>query len=214
MAFPEKEAAKLLAKCHRRCCICHKFCGVKIELAHIEQRADTHNDTIENAIPVCFECHAEIGLYNPRHPKGKRFSEAELRLHRKQWLQICRARPEALLSAPTVAEAGSIERLIHELEFNLEVTNLRKTDETGCPFEVEQFGRALGDGTYSILDDDRRAKLRRAYIYMKRANTNIGSLMSGQPTGFGEARIEAQCSVGAARGHIKEALDALKAGPE
>jgi len=38
MAFPEKEAQALIVQCHRRCCICHRFCGVKMELDHIVPR--------------------------------------------------------------------------------------------------------------------------------------------------------------------------------
>ena len=32
MGFPQRDAKDLLVKCHRRCCICHKFSGVKMEL--------------------------------------------------------------------------------------------------------------------------------------------------------------------------------------
>ena len=28
--FPQKDVDNLLTACHRRCCICHRFCGVKI----------------------------------------------------------------------------------------------------------------------------------------------------------------------------------------
>jgi len=64
--FPEADALALLVRCHRRCCVCHKFCGVKIELDHIQPRGQGGPDTIDNAIAVCFECHAEIHLYNPK----------------------------------------------------------------------------------------------------------------------------------------------------
>jgi hypothetical protein len=29
--FPQKDVDELLTACHRRCCICLRFCGVKIE---------------------------------------------------------------------------------------------------------------------------------------------------------------------------------------
>jgi 5-methylcytosine-specific restriction endonuclease McrA len=35
MGFNAKEVAKLLYDCKRRCCICHRFCGIKIETDHI-----------------------------------------------------------------------------------------------------------------------------------------------------------------------------------
>jgi len=211
MAFPEREAGQLLAACHRRCCICHRSCGVKMELAHIEQRSETCDDGIENAIPVCFECHAEIGLYNPKHPRGRRFSPAELRLHRDQWLQICRERPEALLDAPVVSDAGTIERLIHEMEFNLEIASQSAIREVGCPFEVTQFERAITDGTYSILTGELRKKLRTAYLMMKRANTYIAGLVATTPEGNAGAMASnrAQFAVADALQSIKGALDAL-----
>jgi 5-methylcytosine-specific restriction endonuclease McrA len=60
MGFPQTEADELLAQCHRRCCICHRFCGIKMELDHIIPREQNGSDTIDNAIPLCFECHAEV----------------------------------------------------------------------------------------------------------------------------------------------------------
>ena len=36
MGFDHDEIAELLARCHRRCCVCHRFCGVKIETDHIK----------------------------------------------------------------------------------------------------------------------------------------------------------------------------------
>ncbi len=90
MPFPADAVSKLLADCHRRCCICHRFCGVKMETDHIVPRADNGPDDIDNAIAVCFECHAEIHLYNDRHPRGREFRPEELRRHRDQWLEVCR----------------------------------------------------------------------------------------------------------------------------
>jgi HNH endonuclease len=53
--FPQNDVDDLLVQCHRRCCICHRFCGVKIELDHIiPQSEPASNDDISNAIPVCF----------------------------------------------------------------------------------------------------------------------------------------------------------------
>src|SRR3989442_800197 len=78
-------------------------------------------DTIDNAIAVCFECHAEIHLYNPHHPKGRRFTPEELRHHRDQWLEICRTRPEALTDPARAPNPGYVERLIHELDFDARV---------------------------------------------------------------------------------------------
>ena len=61
MGFPERVATEALVLCGRSCCICHKFCGTKIELHHIKQKAYGGDDTLDNCIPVCFDCHADMG---------------------------------------------------------------------------------------------------------------------------------------------------------
>lgn len=85
MGFPKAVANEALFKCRRCCCICHKFCGTRIELHHIRQKADGGEDTFENCIPLCFDCHSDMGKADPKHPKGKQYSENELIKHRDNW---------------------------------------------------------------------------------------------------------------------------------
>ncbi len=116
MAFSRKDAANLLVQCHRRCCVCHRFCGSKIELDHITTAAEGGDDSIDNAIPVCFECHAEIHSYNDKHPRGRKFQPDELRGHKEQWLEICKKRPEVIVSASWQIDVGPIQALVDELD--------------------------------------------------------------------------------------------------
>ena len=58
-----------------------------MEIHHIKAKADGGEDTFENAIPLCFDCHAIVRQYDPKHPKGTRFTEAELKMHRDAWYQ-------------------------------------------------------------------------------------------------------------------------------
>ncbi len=74
----EDTKEEVLFRCKRFCCFCEQYKGIKIEVHHIVQRADGGKDTNENAIPLCFDCHQEIGSYNPRHPKGNKYSKNEL----------------------------------------------------------------------------------------------------------------------------------------
>ncbi|MFL5327559.1 MAG: HNH endonuclease [Gemmataceae bacterium] len=69
--FLQKDADKLLIQCHRRCCICHRFCGSKMELDHMLPKEQGGDNTIENAIALCFECHAEVHAYNDKHPRAE-----------------------------------------------------------------------------------------------------------------------------------------------
>lgn len=121
MPFKRKEVAALLARCHRRCCICHRFCGVKIETDHIKPAAQTGTDNIDNAIPVCFDCHAEIHSYNDRHPRGRKLGPEELHKHKEQRLAICDNHPESLSPHNGLGdtEVGPIQALIDEIDFNI-----------------------------------------------------------------------------------------------
>jgi len=85
MPFPKNVRDKAFVSCGRCCCICHKFCGTKMELHHIIQSANGGDDTFSNAIPLCFNCHAEVKSNNPQHPKGSNYSAKELRDHRDAW---------------------------------------------------------------------------------------------------------------------------------
>ncbi len=87
MSFPQKVAEQALLDSGRYCCICHKFCGFKIELHHIVQSSAGGEDTYENCIPLCLDCHAEVKAYNPQHPKGRKYTESELRAHRDRWYE-------------------------------------------------------------------------------------------------------------------------------
>ena len=78
MSFPPDVKVRALVACRRNCVLCGRFCGLKIELHHIKQRAHGGKDTFENCIPLCFDCHSEVRMYNSEHPKGTKYSEEEL----------------------------------------------------------------------------------------------------------------------------------------
>lgn len=86
-SFPHNIAEKALLDCGRCCCLCHRFCGFKIELHHIIQKLDGGADSSENCIPLCLDCHAEVKAYEPKHPKGRKYTESELREHRNRWYE-------------------------------------------------------------------------------------------------------------------------------
>jgi len=102
VGFDRAKVSELLAQCHRRCCVCHKFCGVKMETHHIKPG----DDNIENAIPLCFECHAEIKLYDASHPRGRKYMPDELRKHKEQWLRFCTESPAVLVQPQERSDVG------------------------------------------------------------------------------------------------------------
>jgi hypothetical protein len=101
MPFSPQVKAQALIACGRSCCICNEFCGTRIECHHIIPEVDGGSDDFENCIPLCFDCHAEVGHYNAEHPKGNKFTPDELRGHRNAWY-LKRKGPDAPNADQTV----------------------------------------------------------------------------------------------------------------
>jgi len=80
-AFKKQDRIRILLWSDRHCCLCEKACGLDVELAHIGKPEDNN---VDNAIPVCYDCHAKIGSYNDLHPRGTKLSAAELKARREQ----------------------------------------------------------------------------------------------------------------------------------
>ena len=100
MGFPRKIKDQILADTARHCCVCHRYKGVKVEVHHIEQEALGGSNKYENAIALCFDCHADAGHYNPKHPRGTKFSPGELKKAKAQWLEIVRTNNIKVPSEP------------------------------------------------------------------------------------------------------------------
>lgn len=87
-SFPDDVIQRVLLWSARHCCLCGEFVGVGIEVAHLDDTLKKSNlaasRAIDNAIPLCFDCHAAIGHYNDEHPRGKKYGPAELRSRREQ----------------------------------------------------------------------------------------------------------------------------------
>ena len=80
----EENKIKCLLWCNRHCCLCDKPCGVNIEIHHIILKKEGGTDEIDNLMPLCFDCHAQVEHYNKGHPKGSKFSHKELKTRREQ----------------------------------------------------------------------------------------------------------------------------------
>jgi hypothetical protein len=84
MPFDEDTKIKVLLWCDRHCCMCKKACGTNIEVHHIVSEADGGDSGVDNAIPLCFDCHGSIAQYNPKHPKGSKYKTEEIKARRDQ----------------------------------------------------------------------------------------------------------------------------------
>lgn len=168
--------------------MCHRFCGVKMELHHVGYKAKGGSDNIENAIPLCFECHAEVNHYNDAHPRGRKFTKEELLAHKKQWLETCSKHPEALISAPRDVDVGPLEGMSLELEHNEAVVN-QITDDTpwqdkiGCVLHDSEYKRSVAQGSLLLLSDDLRKQINKAYAEVGRINTFVNLYANTLPVG-------------------------------
>jgi hypothetical protein len=90
VAFSPDVKARMFVRCMRHCCLCRKQCGTNIEAAHIIDEAAGGANDDENGIPLCFDCHQEIGAYRDSHPKGNKFTPDELRSRRDEVYELVR----------------------------------------------------------------------------------------------------------------------------
>lgn len=86
MGFQKSDSEDLLAATGRRCCIC----GIlhRVQLHHIIPKEDGGTDEIDNAIPLCPNCHDEV---HGSHASGKTtriYTAGELRQHRRRTIKL------------------------------------------------------------------------------------------------------------------------------
>lgn len=83
--FKPRDVIKILLWCERHCCLCEKPCDTNIEIHHIEREGSKRKlSNIENAIPLCFDCHGRINSYNPKHGVGTAYKVKEIKARRDQ----------------------------------------------------------------------------------------------------------------------------------
>jgi len=127
--FSTEVKQRAMVECGRRCCLCHKFCGVRIECHHLVQPRNGGDDTLDNCIPLCFDCHAEAGHYNDAHPKGFKFTAQELRQHRDRWYAKVRAGiSESASENSRILDRKLFLRLLSLLGGSREMAHFRKHD--------------------------------------------------------------------------------------
>lgn len=118
MAFSKNIKDEIFVLSARHCCVCHKSKGIKLEVHHIIPRQQGGLDIIENAICLCFDCHADAGHYFADHPKGSKFSPSELLKHKEAWFKIVKEHKIIPASGNT---ASSKSKLNHKLKMQKKV---------------------------------------------------------------------------------------------
>ena len=163
MSFPQSVKEKAMVACGRRCSICHKFCGLNMEVHHIIQEAEGGSNEFENAIPLCFDCHADVGHYNPKHPKGIKYSKVELREHRNNWYKKIETFP-VIRNEPNNPKYIDMDTAtFYELEKHLPFSVLKYLSELdfgtgkysfGYLNDIQQFPNLSRFPQYEFLDMD------------------------------------------------------------
>jgi uncharacterized phage infection (PIP) family protein YhgE len=160
-----------------------------IETDHIIPKSEGGTDEIENAIPLCFECHTEIHLYNDKHPKGRKYTPNELQKHKVQWIEICKRSPETFAQYANFANGGPFYGIIGELEFNQLKSGLMIT------YETEEFSRSIRDGSLSLLDDDLKEDIMATYALIKSTNQSIKEFQDTKETGGNWVKSQKQTEI-------------------
>ncbi len=169
MPFTLDVKENALIACGRCCCICHKFCGIKIEVHHIRKEADGGPNTEDNAIPLCFDCHADMRSYDHKHPKGNKYTESELRRHRDNWYDRVKGNI-GVANRETVVETDKVvyQQLVAVLPWEGSISFIRTNNFAGFSFELSrlddlyEFEHHCKNPAFEFIDPDlegHRAKL-------------------------------------------------------
>ena len=84
MGFDAAVKTKVMLWSDRHCCLCKNVCGVNIEVHHIVPESEGGSNDIDNALPLCFNCHSEVHRYNRSAPIGNKYKAKELKIRRDQ----------------------------------------------------------------------------------------------------------------------------------
>ncbi len=187
MPFDPAVKTSMFTHCTRLCCLCYKRCGTNIEAAHIiDESAGGSNDE-DNGIPLCFDCHQEIGSYNDKHPKGNKFRPEELRARRNRvYKLVAEGRSEDLSSdlEPTHQLPNPLHLIIDLLikyhgafgrvhQANTNEARLRSLDEWhSCHSTVWESSSVRNDTVRKLADPAKEwlSQIKCPYVYAEDFN--------------------------------------------
>lgn len=136
------------------------FCGLKIEIHHIKPKAEGGPDTLENAIPLCFNCHADMRTYDAKHPKGTKYSEAELIRFRDLWYE--KIKNSGGVQSISTAETDKIiyNKILEILPWNGSISFINTNNFAGFSFRLDDlnqiynFQHICENPAFEFLDAD------------------------------------------------------------
>ena len=132
-----------------------------MEVHHIVEVADGGNDDASNAIPLCFDCHADMRSYDHKHPKGNKLGRTELERHRDNWFKKVSGNIGILTREETkVTDTQVYSCLVKILPWDGSVRFIRTNNFNGFHFRLEQleqfneFEHESQNPAFEFLDPD------------------------------------------------------------
>ncbi|HDH17163.1 MAG TPA: HNH endonuclease [Gammaproteobacteria bacterium] len=161
MPFSPKTKEDALVACGRHCCICHKFCGIKIEVHHVIPEVDDGDNSFDNAIPLCFDCHADMKSYDHKHPKGSKYSVKELKQHRDNWYRKVDGNI-GIANRQEIVETDKrvFQDLVRILPWDGSIDFIRRRNFAGFSFKLDKldelydFQYACDNPAFEFVDPD------------------------------------------------------------
>ena len=139
MGFGALVIENALVACGRHCCLCHKFCGIKMEIHHIKPQAEGGPDTFENAIPLCFDCHGDMRTYDSKHPKGIKYTEKELIRHRDAWYLAVQNNSLIINQHAVETDKTIYNTLLQVLPWNGSLSFISQNNFAGFSFQLDRL---------------------------------------------------------------------------
>lgn len=161
MPFSAKVKEDAFVACGRCCALCHKFCGIKIEVHHIQEEADGGDNSFDNAIPLCFDCHADMRSYDHKHPKGNKYSRTELSRHRDLWYKkVANGNGVAGAEEAIATDIQVYRLLVKVLPWNGSMSFISTNNFAGFSFslsdldQLNDYERLCKNPTFEFIDPD------------------------------------------------------------
>jgi len=92
MSFKKSDVDELLAATGRRCCLCGR--QHRVQVHHIVAKEDGGTDDIDNAIPLCPNCHDEVHSGYTSGRTTRAYTPDELKRHRTRTIELAQKAAE------------------------------------------------------------------------------------------------------------------------
>lgn len=177
MRFPQSVSDEVMVKCSRHCCLCGEYKGLFLQLHHIVPVAKGGDNSADNCIPLCPNCHAQVENYNPKHALVRKYTSTELKAHRDK----CYAKYDATENEPFASGEREVMKLHYIEEYNSQKVCWGFIDqEKLCPLSpgmLVMVGGCTGNGKSTYVQNIVNFNLNRGkktlYLCLKESPAQI-----------------------------------------